>query len=91
MGFQPNPLPVAVAYLLGMKTLILHIAEPAHEAAVLAALTDLLDKKMIALDTGPPLGWPGAPLDARAYAARLTAALAAPRVSAEAALQRLGI
>ena len=74
-----------------MKTLILHIAEPAHEAAVLAALTELLDKKMVALDAELPLGWPGAPLTAEAYENRLLAALAAPRLSAEAAMQRLGL
>lgn len=74
-----------------MKTLILHIAEPAHEAAVLAALMELLDKKMVTLDSDLPLGWPGAPLTASAYEARLTAALAAPRLSAEEAMQRLGL
>ena len=74
-----------------MKTLILHIPEPAHETAVLAALADLLASKMIALDGDLPLGWPGAPLSPEAYETRLRAALAAPRVSAEEALQRLGL
>ena len=72
-----------------MKTLILHIAEPAHEAAVLAALVELLDKKMVALDTELPLGLPGVSLTAEAYENRLLTALAAPRVSAEEATQRL--
>ena len=50
-----------------------------------------IDSKMIALDGDLPLGWPGAPLSSEAYETRLRAALAAPRVSAEEALQRLGL
>lgn len=74
-----------------MKTIVLHVPEPANEAAVLAALAELLDKKMIELDPDLPLAWPGPPLSATAYTAKLTQALASPRMSFEEAKQRLGL
>ncbi len=74
-----------------MKTLILHVPEPENEAAVFAALTELLDKKMIRLDDDLPLGWPGQALSSEAYNSKLAQAIAAPRISAEEAMERLGL
>ena len=74
-----------------MRTMIVHVPEPANEAAVLATLAELLAKKMIEIDSDLPLGWPGPSLSAEAYAGKLAQALAAPRMSAEEARQRLGL
>lgn len=74
-----------------MKIMIVRVPEASNEAAVLVALTELLAKKMIELDTDLPLGWPGQPLSADAYAGKLAQALAAPRLSVEEARQRLGL
>lgn len=74
-----------------MKTIVLHVPDEADEVAVLATLTELLDKKLIELDTDLPLSWPGPPLAADAYADKLGQALAAPRMSAEDAKKRLGL
>lgn len=74
-----------------MRTIVLHVPDEADEAAVLAALAALLDKKLIELDTDLPLSWPGPPLAATAYADKLGQALTAPRMSAEDAKKRLGL
>lgn len=74
-----------------MKTPVLHVPEPANEAAVLAALTELLNKNMIELDSELPLGWPGQALSHKAYDDKLAQAIAAPRMSAEEARKRLGL
>ena len=74
-----------------MKTLILHVPEPANEAVVLAALSELLDKNLIELDTDLPVSWPGPPLSTEELHRQLAQALASPRMSAEEAMQRLGL
>ena len=74
-----------------MKTLILHVPEPTNEAAVLAALAVLVDKKLIELDSDLPLGWPGQPLSNAELHAQIEASLSSPRMSAEEAIKRLGL
>jgi len=74
-----------------MKTIVLRVPEPANEAAVLAALMELLNQKMIELDSELPLSWPGQALSTEAYEGKLAQALAAPRMSAEEAEKRLGL
>jgi hypothetical protein len=74
-----------------MKTIVLHVPDEADEATVMAALAELLDKKLIEMDTELPMSWPGPPLTAEAYADKLGQALAAPRLSVEDARKRLGL
>jgi len=57
----------------------------------MATLAELLDKKLIELDTELPMSWPGPPLTADAFADKLGKALAAPRLSVEDAKKRLGL
>ena len=74
-----------------MKTLILHVPEPANEAVVLATLSELLDRKLIELDSDLPVSWPGPPLSTEEHHRRIAQALASPRMSAEEAMKRLGL